>query len=579
MFKVMSAEIKKMVSKSGIYVLAVLLALVLVMGIFIYNPEETETTSISLTGSTFLEKYTYFYGSNNSGIYYSINSEITSAVNDVKSYQVDGVSYKEYINGLFDTFNTKLSDYRTLIQGGASDSSLNSSKSDVVSALTTFYNAVKTGTDYAQKTSYPVLTTSDNYTQFGKLYDKIYDLFTNSTASHSLIYEEYVNSYEADFEATIDNFIYPTLSDSLVKDYTQRATDSNLTKLDTLYNRLSAIEKEILEYYTKAQSDDTFNNNNADLMDELANDYQNNVTAFVNLVNYELLANAFASVSTATQLKLLYLTDYNEYDTNSYLIKYTYLFENNKTDADYANPLAIGTISNSETNAYDYAYFVLSLFSFIIIVYAVMQACHAIAGELKEGTMRYLAIRPVNRSSILFGKLLSIIFMSAILIIFCGVLAVLIGGGVYGYSTLNILTIFNGSTVLIMHPVWMIVIFMVSLLLQVIVYSSIALLLSCLMKSDLLAVTIVMVLYLFNIILPIFVTSPTSWLAYYPFSHISLFSLFGSSLYTDTGSFFNLLLGAKVYTNTSLVLTLVVVLVIVLVTNIISMLAIKKKEL
>ena len=118
------------------------------------------------------------------------------------------------------------------------------------------------------------------------------------------------------------------------------------------------------------------------------------------LVKYELLSNAFTYVSAKEQLNTLYLSDYSKYNCNSLLIKYDYLFKNNKTVNDFSNPLTIGVTSNNEINAYDYAYFVLKLFSFVIIIYAVMSACHTIAGEIKEGSMRYLAMRPISRKNL-----------------------------------------------------------------------------------------------------------------------------------------------------------------------------------
>ena len=120
---------------------------------------------------------------------------------------------------------------------------------------------------------------------------------------------------------------------------------------------------------------------------------------------------------------------------------------------------------------------------------------------------------------------------------------------------------------------------MLSLLLEIIVYASIAMLLSCLFKSDLLAVTLMLVLYLINTLLPVFVRGVNSWITFYPFSHISLYALFGSSIYAIQNNFLNLLLGAKTYVGSSLIVTLIVILAIVIITNIIAIVRFKKKEL
>ena len=57
MFKVVGSELKKIVSKPGIYILSVLLALILVLGVFIYKPVVYESNQYELNGSTFLEKF------------------------------------------------------------------------------------------------------------------------------------------------------------------------------------------------------------------------------------------------------------------------------------------------------------------------------------------------------------------------------------------------------------------------------------------------------------------------------------------------------------------------------------------
>ena len=60
MFKVISAEFKKIFAKPGVYILAILLALILTLSVFIYSPTVNENTNISLNGTNFIEKYTHF---------------------------------------------------------------------------------------------------------------------------------------------------------------------------------------------------------------------------------------------------------------------------------------------------------------------------------------------------------------------------------------------------------------------------------------------------------------------------------------------------------------------------------------
>ncbi len=578
MFKVIFAELKKMVSKPGIYVLAILLAIILVLGVFIYNPTVYSTSNITLTGSTVMEKYTYFIGEGSGSIKLQADSSITDASNKISSYTIDGKTQEENINNLYDTFVMYYNNYREAAYNDTPANVITTYRNNLVNALNSLNTAITTGVNNSSAGAYTILTTRSNYDRYTSAYESVRTLFSTNTSNIADICQEYEDSYRNDFTSSIDALIYPTLSEELIRDYT---VNEEGTKLHTELSRLNDINDSIQSIYNEVR-DGTKDNESISVMQELedlANLYMNTASTFTNLVNYELLSNAFSFVNTNDQLDLLYLENETKYNSNTLLIRYDYLFDNNKTENDYAHPLTIGVTSNDEINAYDYAYFILRLFSFIIIVYAIMSACHAIAGEIKEGSMRYFAIRPVNRLTLYFGKFFAIILMSLIMIIFSAIIAVCVGGAVYGFSSASILTIFNSSTAIVIHPIVMLIIYLVSLLLELIVYTSIAMLLSCLFKSDLFAVTLMIVLYLLNTLLPVFVTGANSWLTYYPFSHISLYSLFGSSIYAISNNFLNMLLGAKVYAGTNIGLTITVIVLFVVIINLLATVAFKKKEL
>ena len=584
MFKVVSAEIKKMVSKPGIYILAILLAVILILGVFIYRPTIYENTAIEIQGETVIDVYNEFYGNGvSSGLKIETDNSITSATNSINLYTVSGTNYKEYIKNLYDEFENNFSAYRNCAYDSSSTANINLNKTALLQSLDKLNDAINDGINNAQNGAYTILTTNSNYDRYEQAYENTYRIFdvTVSESNRSQIADickDYEDNFKNNFIGSIQNLKYTTLTDDFVNLYTKNEEG---TRYYTINERMTGILNEIYSLRDSAQADTDINqslSSKAEMLD-LINLYINTARTFTNLVEYELLTNAFSEVSTNEQLDLMYLSNESEYNSNSSLIRYTYLFENNKTEDDYAHPLTIGVTSNHETNAYDYAYFILKLFSFIIIVYAVMTACHAIAGEVKEGSMRYLAIRPVNRTKLFFGKLLSILLMSAIMIIFSAIIALCVGGAVYGFESLTILTIFNGTTAITMHPIVMILIYLISMFLELTVYASIAMLLSCLFKSDLFAVTIMLVLYLINTLLPVFAGGINSWLAFYPFSHITLYSLFGSSNYAIADNFLNMLLGAKVYAGTNIGLTICVIILFIGITNLIGSLLFKKKEL
>jgi len=559
MFKVISAEFKKIFSKPGIFILSVLLAIILILGVFLYNPKLNEDTSIKFEGQTnFTSKYDYFIGDDETyGIKAKADNNVELVISNINNYLVINngtkITQKENISLLLNNIDEKFKEYTDCSIDGL-ESTIIKTRTDLVYAFETLNQAISYAYSNAANGSYSLLMTENQYNEYTSQYKEILK-WANTVVQKADLAEHcytYKTKYKTKFLTTINDFVYPTLSKQFIDSYT---TDSNNSALNTLNNRLSAIMDEINTNLAIAQNDSSKNIQLSDKMTELAQLYVDTCETFSNLVKYELICNAFDNVSVSEHNDVLYLSNYSAYNANSLLVRYSYLFDNNKTTTDYATPLAIGNTSNLETNAYDYAYFVLKLFSFVLISFAIMSACNTIAGEIKDGSMRYLAIRPVTRTKILFGKFLSIMSLSFILAIFGGIIAICVGGAVYGFSTLPILTIFNGTTAVTFHPIVMISIYLLSMLIELAIYTAIALFVSSLIKSDLLAVTILIGLYLINTLLPVFVVGINSWLAFYPFSHISLYSLFGSSVYVPQGNFLSLLLGAKVYGTTNIILT------------------------
>ncbi len=585
MFKIISAEIKKTVSKPGIYILAILLAIILVLGTFAYNPKIVESENITLNGNTYIEKYNDFIGNGeaNAGKKAEITEQINTSIKSVKNYNIElnstKYSQKEYITLLLTKFEEAYADYQDCANDQSDNNYINTiARPTLVTSLENLNKAIEESIINYEDGSYSLITSKDNY----KLYKDAYK--ASLSWSKINVLKENLNTHIQDFEAkhkqtlfsSIQNFKYPTLSESFIKDYT--STEAG-TKLSIINERLAVIDQKIQENYKLADANVADNNKLANKMDELANLYINTAKTYTNLVKYELLSNAFNSLKTNEQINTLTLSDFSEYDSNSHLIRYEFLFKNNKGANEYNRPLTIGITSGNEINAYDYTYFVLRLFSFVIIAYAIMAACHSIAGEIKEGSMRYLAIRPVNRTSMFFGKWFAILLMSLILIIFSSIIALCVGGAVYGFESLNILTIFNGTTAVTMHPIIMIVIFLLNMFLELTIYSALAMLLSCMFKSDLLSVTLLLVLYLVNILLPVFVQGANTWLAFYPFSHISIYALFGSSIYATSNDFFNLLLGSKIYAGSSIILTSSIISILIIAFVALAIKIFKNKEL
>lgn len=584
MFKIISAEIKKIVSKPGIYILSVLLALILVLGVFIYKPTVIKSSQFELDGVSFIGKYTYF--TENGDIpnnLTSIEKRLNNSIKSIENYSLivnnETISHKENISILLDKCNELYNAYQDCSSDNSYQEYIDGIRQNLVSSYINLNVAIENAFLLSQEGSYVILSTKSNYKNYKQAYKNVLSWANVNVSKENLTlhFIEFEKKFKEPLYESINNFKYTSLSKSFVNDFT---SNSENTKFTLLNNRLDNINAKIAEKYLLAQSDTDYDTKNASDMDKLANEYANTVDTFVNLIKYELIVDAFNTVdSSKEEVKMMYLSDYSNYNSKSLLQRYKYLFENNKSENDFAKPLTIGVTSNYNVNAYDYSYFILKIFSFVIIMYAIMASCHSIAGEIKEGSMRYLAIRPVSRTTLFFGKWLSVIIMSTILMIFSLIISLCVGGAVYGFDSNPILAIFNGNAAFTTQPIGMLAIFMLSMFLELVVYSLIAMFFSTVFKSDLMSMTVLLVIYLLNILMPVFVEGTNTWLAYYPFSHISLYSLFGSAVYGVSQNFFNLLFGAKIYAGTHIALTLSIIALISIVVGFFAVRIFKNKEL
>ncbi len=583
MFKTISAEIKKIVSKPGIFILSILLAIILVCGVFLYQPKVYSSSKFELAGSTYLEKWNEFMSDATRGEKAAIDVELDNTMQAINkytySYKGEDYTYENFISSTLTLFQQNMDAYRDAATDSSSQTYINATKDNLVYTLEDINSAIETAMINYQFGAYAMISTTKNYDNYKASYSALHDWLDQTISKENLAYHfaDYDAGLSKNFFSSINEFKYPTLTAEFVNNYSSPAKG---TKYAILTERKNAILEEIENNYELAtENENSFNTNCAYKMDELANKYVETIDVYINLVKNELLVNAFEEVSTTEQINLVNLASYSKYNCSSLLEKYDYLFKKDKVASDYSLPLTIGIASNDEPNGYDYSYFVLRVFSFVIIVYAIMSCCHSIAGEIKEGSMRYLAIRPVSRPKLFFGKWLAVMTMSVVLMTFSLIISLAVGAAVYGMKAVNILTIFNGTSPLVLHPFGMICIYLLSMLLELCIYSLLAMLLSVLFKSDLLSVTLLLVLYLLNTLFPMFIQGANSWLNYYPFSHISLYALFGSSLYAQQGNFMNLVFGAKIYAASHIALTLGIIALMIIIICVLSITAFKRKEL
>ena len=95
MGKVISFELKKLLSRIGIYLLVIFMAVLLVASVFIYNPIERQSSTLSLQGDSISEMYDNFISS---GIKDSYDEIVINVANTANSYNFESSDYNIYNN-------------------------------------------------------------------------------------------------------------------------------------------------------------------------------------------------------------------------------------------------------------------------------------------------------------------------------------------------------------------------------------------------------------------------------------------------------------------------------------------------
>ena len=572
MGKVISFELKKLVSRIGLYVLVLFLAGLLVASVFTYKPTKSVIPTASLSGETVTEMYNDFTNIQKAEQLNLVNSTASNA----NSYLSTSTSYvksnsKAYITELFTNFDNRCGAYKDadttptqyaiLLEGVKIE--FNKLKDELDTVLS--YSKEQTG--------YYILTTENNYTDLYVVINKIIANF-ESPVNHKVTANKYFDTYRAELVRCLNELIYPSL-DKAVAEY---STEGNYYTL-TIF-RMDEIAEKMSEINDSARSNTEINHSEEvrKNLNSLYNRYANCASVFNIAYKSKLGAEALNSVkSKYTRSHLIGYSSTSVYSLEEMNIEYEYYLEHNSNPSNYARSFSVTHTSNSEINAYDYSYYAISIFSIVVIIFAIYLASNTISGEINNNSMRLVAIRPVKRGSIFFGKYLSILLISLILLVFGTATSFIVGSIIYGTSSANILMIINGYYVFSVHPALMLVIFVASELLMVAFYTAITMLLSSILKLDVLALIIGSVFYIFNLILPILFNS-SSWLRFYPFTNINLFAYFSSSRMTADTVLGNML-NAVVYQGMNLWISIAYVFGISIIVLLIGKAVFRKREL
>ena len=273
---------------------------------------------------------------------------------------------------------------------------------------------------------------------------------------------------------------------------------------------------------------------------------------------------------------------FNKYNFKQNLSKYTAIYENEIIESNYGVAFSSSHTSNYATkdkesaiNAYDYAYYVLDIFGFIIVIFSVILASNMIAGEQKDKTMKMLAIRPYSRNQIMTSKIMAVLFFAFIFLLLTMLISLIAGYFMYGINTNPLIVTLNASISFAISPFLLYLINVLCVFFKVVFFVLLAFLISTALRSYLGATVINIFFILITLVGNNFLSGFGVW-KYIPFANVDLFKYFGNGTFTNEASLFS---SSYILPGTDMVFSLFVSIIFMVIVTIATYSIFKKRDI
>lgn len=411
----------------------------------------------------------------------------------------------------------------------------------------------------------------------------------------------YFTNFSADSKELNTKSNIFNLSNIFKSTYDINMTTSDLNKIQEEYvtSALTKVEKvrnELETLYNTIKTDSVNNdnyNNKKELITLISKQYETAYNA--NILAKSLIVSKIQDKFNDSEFNnfigvkefcndLYQDSTFNSYYFTQNYSKRIYLYTNDLAESSFNQTFSSsGTMAFQDSDikekdkgvsALDYSYYVLNIFSIIIVVFAIILASTSIFGEQKENTLKLLAIRPYTRNQILRAKILSILFYSFVFVILSMLITLIAGAFMYGLNVNTVLITFNSNITFAINPILLYIIYILCLFVKITFYVLLASLVAMAIKSYLwstiINITILGIASFANGVLAnIFV-----W-KLLPFSNVDLFKYFGSGTFDSSAG----LSTSFIIPNTDFFFSLIIVLIFSVIIAFITHLIFNKRDI
>lgn len=323
----------------------------------------------------------------------------------------------------------------------------------------------------------------------------------------------------------IANFYIKTFALDNTNIYQVKLTNATLESYKKIRNNVEENKSAILERIKAHKTDESVKN-----IQKSITEYNLLNKAYNELINDSIILNLSEEYRSEDFVNLYnYKLDaFNNYEYRESIVTNKYYINNNVYSNSFSNNFVFGQNSSTTTSAMDFMYFSMEICTVLIIIFGMMMICNLITSETESGTIKLLLTRPYKRSKIITAKLFATIFFVLTFVLFSSIISFAGGYFIYGYNGANILTVFNGSTAIVMNPIVLMLINIITLIFDIIFYVIVALMISILFKNYAGSISTCLVLIIVAYTLNALFAS-SFWFSLLPSMNLHLFKYFGNS--------------------------------------------------
>ena len=542
MWKLNRAEINKIFMRPAVYVMVAVLTIALVLFAITFLPSSRYYEKINLaeTGDTVAVAFTKF--NSNTGLSYSkptLDNKLENLKTSIENFSSNNHAHnflKTKIDSIFNTLTENTGS--TLLQAYVSFKTHENTENR--NALTSAMQSVKTTTQEiynylnhtisADNIDFYLSTSDHNWLKeyFRGFYlaipaaDNLISISSADLNTHAgYILDNYTPTKQKEFIDSAKTFTFETETiNNLINNY--YATIAYSAGSETTLTKLYLQIKDYATAHSNEKSEESINE-----LNELVNQYRN-----ITDISHTILLNEFSllkagGLSDVELEKYIGFKNFNSYKIQETLSLNKHLLENEIFDGNYLLNFNYSSPTGYIPSAYDFTFSAMQVLSIILTIFAVFFAVSIVAGDMQNGTIKMLATRPFSRTSIISGKTLACFNFILIFAIFAFVASFAIGLAKFGLGSAgNVLMVINASTVVSVPPILSLLLYFITVMLNILFYIVVAILFSVIFRSSTLSLFLSIVLILGGFVLN-GLWGDASWFMFTPYAYLDLFKFFG----------------------------------------------------